>query len=122
MMTTCTPPSSYTSASQNSNKNKTTVTSPAKHCTTSRETAFTPQALALEKPTWEPEIQLEHICNGVVHPITQETVTKDEKLANDPHLKATWTKAMCKELGWLAQGYGDKKGTNTVFFMTHDEI
>ena len=29
---------------------------------------------------------------------------------------------MCKELGRLAQGYGDTEGTNTVFFMTHEEI
>ena len=29
---------------------------------------------------------------------------------------------MCKELGWLAQGYKDTKGTNTVFFMSKEEI
>ena len=29
---------------------------------------------------------------------------------------------MCKELGRLAQGYGETEGTNTVFFMTHEEI
>ena len=37
-------------------------------------------------------------------------------------------KGMCKELGRLAQGYGEKgaddyvKGTNTVLFMDLDEI
>ena len=31
-------------------------------------------------------------------------------------------KAMCIELGRLAQGYGDTKGTNTVEFMSHEEI
>jgi hypothetical protein len=29
---------------------------------------------------------------------------------------------MYKELGRLAQGFDDKAGTNTVFFMTKDEI
>ena len=29
---------------------------------------------------------------------------------------------MAKELGRLAQGYGDTKGTNTVEFMDHEEI
>jgi hypothetical protein len=84
--------------------------------------AFTPEALALEHPVFTSDLQLEPECNAVVHPVTQETITKYEKLANDPVMKATWTKAMCKELGRLAQGFGDTEGTNTVFFMTHDEI
>ena len=29
---------------------------------------------------------------------------------------------MAKELGRLAQGYGDTKGTSTVQFMSHEEI
>ena len=29
---------------------------------------------------------------------------------------------MCKELGRLAQGYGDTKGTNTIRFMNLEEI
>ena len=62
------------------------------------------------------------MANGVVHPITQETITKYEKLAQDPIMQDTWTKAMCKELGRLAQGFDTTKGTDTVFFMTIDEI
>ena len=31
-------------------------------------------------------------------------------------------KAMCVELGHLAQGYGDTKGTDTINFMSLDEI
>jgi hypothetical protein len=54
--------------------------------------------------------------------VTKETITKYEKLANDPVMKDMWTNAMCKELGRLAQGYGDKKGTNTIFFMSIEEI
>jgi len=62
------------------------------------------------------------MANGVVHPITQETITKYEKLAHDPIMRDTWTKAMCKELGRLMQGFDTTKGEDTVFFMTIDEI
>jgi hypothetical protein len=68
------------------------------------------------------DTQLEHICNGVVHPVTQETITKYEKLANDPIIQTVWTKAMCKELGRLAQGWDGSKTTDTSFFMSHGEI
>ena len=50
------------------------------------------------------------MANGVVHPITNETITKYQKLVEDPLLKDTWMKAMCIELGRLAQGYKDTKG------------
>eukprot|EP00804_Cyclotella_cryptica_P023154 CCRYP_000368-RA/>CCRYP_000368-RA protein AED:0.46 eAED:0.46 QI:0/-1/0/1/-1/1/1/0/117 len=71
---------------------------------------------------YEDNILLDQMANGAVHPITQETITKYENLAQDPIMKDTWTKAMCKELGRLVQGFGKTKGTNTVFFMTIDEI
>ena len=32
------------------------------------------------------------------------------------------SKAMCKELGRLAQGFADNPGTDTVHFMTIDQI
>ena len=51
------------------------------------------------------EVDLEELCNGVVHPITHETITKYQKLIEDPILREDWTLAMCKELGRLAQGY-----------------
>lgn len=62
------------------------------------------------------------MANGVVHPITQETITKYERSAHNPVMREVWTKTMCKELGWLAQCYGNITSTNTVFFMTIDEI
>ena len=48
-------------------------------------------------------------------------------MLQSPALKATWMKAMCKELGNIAQGYSDgkninKKGTNMVKSLTHEEI
>jgi hypothetical protein len=54
--------------------------------------------------------------------VTKETITKYEKLANVPLMKEVWTKAMCKELGHLVQGFGEKEGTNTIFFMSIDDI
>jgi len=72
-------------------------------------------------------IDLEEVCNGVVNPITKETLTNYKKVIACPELCAVWMKAMCKELGNIAQGYSDgeginEKGTNTVRFLTHEEI
>ena len=83
---------------------------------------FTPHKLEHTPATLQSKCILDQVCNGVVHPVTKETITKYKKLANDPLMKGVWTKAMCKEFGRLAQGYGDKEGTNTIFFMTIDEI
>ena len=72
--------------------------------------------------------RLEEVANGVVHPVTNETITKYKKLVNNPLLRYDWMKGMCKELGRLAQGCGKEvaddyvKGTNTVLFMDLDEI
>eukprot|EP00804_Cyclotella_cryptica_P019448 CCRYP_006615-RA/>CCRYP_006615-RA protein AED:0.18 eAED:0.18 QI:0/0/0/1/1/1/3/0/869 len=83
---------------------------------------FTPTKLDEQQHVFMVDTELDHVCNGVVHPITKETITKYEKLANDPTLQDVWMKAMCNELGRLAQGWDGKQGTNTIFFMTHDEI
>ena len=50
-------------------------------------------------------VNIEEVANGVVHPVTKETITKYKKLISDPLLRDTWSKAMCKELGRLAQGF-----------------
>jgi hypothetical protein len=68
-------------------------------------------------------INIEDVCIGVVHPITKETITKYMKLMDDPALKGLWVPAMSKELHRLAQGKeGVTVGTNTIFYLTHDEI
>jgi hypothetical protein len=69
---------------------------------------FVPTALASTTPLFSAPVNIcEPEANGVVHPITKETITKYEKLANDPVMQHVWRKAMCKELGRLAQGYDD---------------
>ena len=81
-------------------------------------THFTPRKLQKlhSPPTFLPS------CNAVVHPITGETITNYKKIINDPILKKTLEESMCKELGRLAQGYNNTEGTNTVNFMTHEQI
>ena len=77
---------------------------------------------AMKKDNLAPELDLEELCNGVVHPITNETITRYQKLINNPLLRDEWSEAMCKELGRLAQGYGETPCTNTIRFLTHEEI
>ena len=42
---------------------------------------------AMKKENLEPELDLEELCNGVVHPVTNETITKYQKLIDDPLLR-----------------------------------
>ena len=62
------------------------------------------------------------MCNGVVHPITGETITKYKTLAKDPVTKKIWEEAMCVELGRLLQGYKNEEGKNTIRWMEYDII
>ena len=43
-------------------------------------------------------------------------------MIDEPLFCDAWMKGMCIELGRLAQGYGDKKGTDTINFMLLNEI
>ena len=46
-----------------------------------------------------------------------------QKLLKQDSTREIWELDMCKELGTLSQGYKViVKGTNTFFFMSHDEI
>jgi hypothetical protein len=68
-------------------------------------------------------IDIDEVCNGVVHPITKETITKYNKLMNDPTLKDLWVPVMSKELHQLAQGKENVTvGTKTIFFLSQAEI
>ena len=68
------------------------------------------------------KLGLEHVANGVVHPVTKETITNYKKLIKDPITREIWLEAMAKELGRLAQDWGTMKGTNTIEFMSLDKI
>ena len=43
-------------------------------------------------------------------------------LVSRPELRETWIRSLANELGRLAQGVRDIKGTNTIFFITKSEI
>ena len=64
----------------------------------------------------------EEVANGVVHPVTKETITKYKKIIDDPLMRVVWSKAMCKELGRLCQGFEDTEGTNTMRFLDLEGI
>eukprot|EP00984_Skeletonema_dohrnii_P002769 scaffold955_cov79-Skeletonema_dohrnii-CCMP3373.AAC.11 len=70
------------------------------------------------------DVDIEHFCAGVVHPVTGETINNYRKLASDPVMKPDWTKEFGREFGNIAQGdkLTGEKGTNCVFVMTPDEI
>ncbi len=89
---------------------------------TNAPTITVPRCLSQEQHTG-PIIEIKEYCNGVVHPITKETITHYRKLSKDPLLKELWIKEMSKELHCLAQGcLGITKGTNTIFFLSHTDI
>jgi len=69
-------------------------------------------------------VDLEEFCGPVIHPTTGGTITKYNKLKDDPELKEIWTTAFGKEFGTLSQR-DDKtsaKGTNSLFVMDPADI
>ena len=70
------------------------------------------------------DVDIEHFCAPVVHPITKETITSYNKLIKDADLEHIWRTQLGKEFGNLAQGadYTKEKGTNSVFVMTREQI
>ena len=67
-------------------------------------------------------LNLKHVSNEGVHPITGKKITKYTKLANNPIAKETWQKAFCVELSHLTERYSNTLVTNTVKFMDYDTI
>ena len=83
---------------------------------------FTPDTLtAATLSVPEGNIDLQEFCGGVSHPVTGENITSYKALLKIPSYREIWTKAMCKKLRNLSQGFGAQKGTNTVKFLTHEE-
>jgi hypothetical protein len=65
---------------------------------------------------------LHHQANAVLNPDTGSPMSYDELIRN-PKTRALWSGAMTKELARLSQGIdGLTVGTNTVFFMSPDDI
>ena len=83
---------------------------------------FVPRTLQNSKLVFTLPPDIEEQCNGVVHLITNETITKYKKMIDEPLLRDVWMEAMCVKPGRLTQEYGDMKGTDTINFMSLDEI
>jgi hypothetical protein len=65
---------------------------------------------------------LQQYANSVLHPITGKAMSY-EQLMKDPLTKAIWIRVMTTELARLVQGMdGITKGTDTVFYLSHEEI
>ena len=86
-----------------------------------QEPAFGPKGLE-KLPLFSMPTDIEECVNGVVHPITKETLTKYQKVIEVPELREVWMRAMCIELGRLTQGFGSTAGTNTCVILDHNEI
>jgi hypothetical protein len=79
--------------------------------------------VATQSQWTRPIINIEGHCFGVIHPITKHTIMQYKKLQHDPHLKDLWVMAFSKEVHRLTQGKpGVTKATNTIFFLSHNEI
>ena len=55
-----------------------------------------PKKMESDRITLHTNIDLSEVCNGVVNPITKETLTNYKKFINCPALRDVWLKAMCK--------------------------
>ena len=67
-----------------------------------------PHLLEEKGLTIDANVGLAKVCNGAVDPLMNETMTNYSMVINLPALCATcWLKAICKELGNIAQGYSD---------------
>ena len=79
------------------------------------------------RPLWSLQYSATHLSTthcmyNVMNKETSE-MQNYQKLLKQDSTREIWTLAMCKEMGTLYQGYkGLFEGTNTFFFMSHDEI
>ena len=90
-------------------------------------TQWTPWTFISSNPTNSGnnmDINIEHFCAPIIHPVTGETISNYKKLKKDPATQDIWEMAFGKEFGNMAQGDArtGKKGTNSIFVMSHAEI
>jgi hypothetical protein len=68
--------------------------------------------------------RFKHYANLMLHPVTGETISSYKKLMHNPATADIWQTAFGKDFGGMSQGHNKmgQKGTNAMFFMTHEEI
>lgn len=103
------------------------------HCTTStlpchqsciqRATRiYHPRPLYEAPDRFQHILDLKEVCNGVVHPITEETITKYMKLMNDSNLKYQWVPVILKNSNTLPRGNSvSPRKVLTPSFFSHDK-
>ena len=69
--------------------------------------------IALQLNTWALE---EHFAGAVADPDTGKQLEYRDLIAQ-AETKPTWSKSFANEIGRLAQGIRNIKGTNTIFFI-----
>lgn len=93
-----------------------------------RDACWSPRDLMFKSETDKPnicDVNIEHFCAPVVHPVTGETISQYRRLMRDNVLSQIWCTAFGKEFGNLAQVDDHRtgeKGTNSLFAMTHEQI
>ena len=70
------------------------------------------------------DVNIEHFCASVIHPVTDKIITQYKKLKNNPLLRNVQETGLGKEVGQMAQGDNKTgtKGTNSIFVTTHNKI
>ena len=76
----------------------------------------------MEEQSKRDYVDPQEYCPVVTHSETGKTITSYNKLMQIPALKHVWEEVMCKELGKISNGWKDTEGTQTVRFLTHEEI
>ena len=78
----------------------------------------------LSHSTLNYDADIEHFCEPVEHPDIDKTITKYKKRVTDLVMKDSWTKAMWKRFGSLAQGNDLPKipGMNSRFAFDYKQI
>ena len=65
---------------------------------------------------------LTQMANAIIYEDTEKEFNYSQ-LSNHPKHKEIWKQSFSNELGRLAQGsQGQLKGTNTMFFISHDHV
>ena len=62
-----------------------------------------------------------YFAGAIIDEVTGKSLEYRD-LIKDPKLATTWQKSLANELGRLAQGIRDVKGTDTIFFIPKSEI
>jgi hypothetical protein len=65
-----------------------------------------------------------HFASPMLHPMTGETITSYKQLMHNQEIAEVWQTAFGKDFGGMVQGEEKmgKKGTDSIFVMTWDEI